>query len=587
MITEHDFNGDSLVDLIEHRAKNQADKIAYTHLKDRDGDIEEISYADFEKRVKQLAAKLQEFGVEGERIVLMYPPGIDYTVAYFAVIFAGAIAVPVYEPRQSNHFNRIESILADCQPKILLTKEKVIKATSDEILEKLSQFGATWLTTDNEDFFTGNEVWQPVTLSKNSVVFLQYTSGSTGNPKGVMVTNGNLLHNSEMIRLVTGQDQSSCMVTWLPPYHDMGLIGGLIQPLYTGYQCVILSPISVIQRPIKWLNAIRDYKGTISGGPNFIYEACVKRVRDKQLAGCDLSSWQIAFNGAEPINADTVNAFSERFEQYGFKHTSHLPCYGMAETTLMVTSANHNTSPVISYFDKDQLQADFGKRSNQIMSAIPLVSSGKVVPDLDIKIVDPDSGRELDDGQVGEVWVRGDSVALGYWQKAPITGEDFVGILEGDVENRYLRTGDLGFIDDQEVFITGRIKDLIIIRGKNHYPQDIEATVTDASEHIKPHTGAAFSVEHEGAEKLVVMQEIDRRLESEQHHEVKEILKEKVAEYHGLQLFDVKFIRPGTLPKTTSGKIQRRLAKKVYLDEALENAMPLEKQSEENLREKL
>ncbi|WP_417446646.1 fatty acyl-AMP ligase [Kangiella sp.] len=587
MINQHDFCGGSLIDLVEHRAKVQPDKIAYIHLKDRDGDIEKITYIDFERRVKQLAAKLQEFDVAGERIVLMYPPGIDYTVAYFAVIFAGAIAVPVYEPRQSNHFNRIERILADCQPKILLTKEKVIKATSDEILEKLSQFGASWLTTDSEDCFTGDEVWKPVSLSKDSVVFLQYTSGSTGNPKGVMVTNGNLLHNSEMIRQVTGQDQSSCMVTWLPPYHDMGLIGGLIQPMYTGYQCVILSPISVIQRPIKWLNAIRDYKGTISGGPNFIYEACVKRVREKQLIDCDLSSWQVAFNGAEPINADTVNAFSARFEQYGFRHSSHLPCYGMAETTLMVSSACHVSSPIISYFDKEHLQADLGKRSNQLDAAVSLVSSGKVVPDLEIKVVDPENAIENADGQVGEIWVKGDSIALGYWQKAPVTGEDFVGILDGDTEHRYLRTGDLGFIDNQEVFITGRIKDLIIIRGKNHYPQDIEATITDASEHIKPHSGAAFSVELDGAEKLVVMQEIDRRLEPEQHVEVKEILKEKVAENHGLQLFDVKFIRPGTLPKTTSGKIQRRQAKKVYLDEVLANALPLEEKPVANLMEEL
>lgn len=582
---QHDFNGSSLIELIEHRAKYQPDKIAYTHLKDREGDIEEITYADFAEKVKQLAARLQKFDVSGERIVLMYPPGIDYTVAYFAVIFAGAIAVPVYEPRQSTHFNRIERILADCSPKLLLTKDKVVKATSDEILEKLSQFGATWITTDSADFCSGDETWQQVSLAKDSVVFLQYTSGSTGNPKGVMVTNGNLLHNSEMIRLVTGQDQSSCMVTWLPPYHDMGLIGGLIQPLYSGYHCVILSPISVIQRPIKWLNAIRDFKGTISGGPNFIYEACVKRIRDKQLVDCDLSSWQVAFNGAEPINADTVNAFSERFKEFGFNHSSHLPCYGMAETTLMVTSADNTESPIISAFDKEQLQADYGTRSNQLDSAVSLVSSGKVVPGLEIKIVDPETALELSYGQVGEVWVRGDSVAVGYWQKAPITGEDFVGILNGDTENRYLRTGDLGFVDNEEVFITGRIKDLIIIRGKNHYPQDIEATITEASDHIKPHSGAAFSVEHEGAEKLVLMQEIDRRLEPEQHIEVKEILKEKVAENHGLQLFDVRFIRPGTLPKTTSGKIQRRHAKKVYLDEALANAFSVEKKQVAKLAE--
>jgi acyl-CoA synthetase (AMP-forming)/AMP-acid ligase II len=328
-----------------------------------------------------------------------------------------------------------------------------------------------------------------------------------------------------------------------------------------------MSPISVIQRPIKWFNAIRDYKATVSGGPNFMYEACVKRIRDKQLEDCDLSSWTTAFNGAEPINNEVLEQFSQRFEKYGYKRTTHLPCYGMAETTLIVSGSDFDSEPVVKYFNKEFLHKDKALVTTDDKNSQPLVSCGKAASGLTVKIVDPESFKELHENQIGEVWVKGDSIAKGYWQKAPVSGQDFVGILDGDPEDRYFRTGDLAFIHEGEIYITGRIKDLIIVRGKNHYPQDIEATTTKSSDRLKPHTTAAFSVNDEGTEKLVLLQEIDRRAELSEKKEVHAAIKEAIAEEHGIQLHDIVFIRPGALPKTTSGKIQRGLARKVYLEQ--------------------
>jgi len=307
------FTGNSIIELIRFRAQYQTDDIAYIHIKDQKDKKEIITYGEFEQRIKKLAAKLQLYDVQGERIVLMYPSGIDYIVAYFAVIFSGAIAVPVYEPRQSSHFNRLTNILEDASPKLLLMSDKTVTVTNQELMNELTGYGAELLITDKPEFkLPPADSWQPASLENNDIVFLQYTSGSTGNPKGVMVSNGNILHNSQQILHATEPDASFCCVSWLPPYHDMGLIGGLIQPLYAGYPCIIMSPISVIQRPIKLLKAIHEYKATISGGPNFIFDACVHRIRDKQLEGIDLSSWRIAFNGAEPVNAHTMKRFMLR-----------------------------------------------------------------------------------------------------------------------------------------------------------------------------------------------------------------------------------------------------------------------------------
>jgi len=561
------FNGQSIIELIRFRAQHQANDIAYVHIKDKKDQKEIITYGEFEQRIKSLSAKLQSYNVQGERIVLMYPSGIDYIVAYFAVIFSGAIAVPVYEPRQSSHFARLTNILEDASPKILLMSDKTVTVTSQALMNELTGYGAELLITDKPGFrLPPADSWQPVSLENNDIVFLQYTSGSTGNPKGVMVSNGNILHNSRQIFHATKPDAHFCCVSWLPPYHDMGLIGGLIQPLYAGYPCIILSPVSVIQRPIKLLKAIHEYKATISGGPNFIFDACVDRIRDKQLNDIDLSSWKIAFNGAEPVNAHTMKRFSNRFKQYGFDENAHYPCYGMAESTLFISGSRVKSGAVVRQFDRKSLQKDKAEPASQGDTQI-LVSSGYMSGDMDIKIINPETNIECKAQQVGEVWVRGDSVAQGYWKREEKSGEDFCGIIDGDNKHHYLRTGDLAFFHKSELFIAGRIKDVIIIRGKNYYPQDIEYTITNACSEIKPNSGAAFSVDHEGRERLVILQELNHRLNEHHKDEIREIIRSEVSRHHEVQVLDIIFISPGKLPKTTSGKIQRQASKTVYLTE--------------------
>ncbi len=561
------FTGNSIIELIRFRTQHQTDDVAYIHIKDKKDKKETITYGEFEQRIKKLAAKLQLYDVQGERIVLMYPSGIDYIVAYFAVIFSGAIAVPVYEPRQSNHLNRLTNILEDASPKLLLMSDKTVTVTNQELMNELTGYGAELLITDQPEFkLPPAESWQPVSLENNDIVFLQYTSGSTGNPKGVMVSHGNILHNSQKILHATEPDASFCCVSWLPPYHDMGLIGGLIQPLYAGYPCIIMSPISVIQRPIKLLKAIHEYKATISGGPNFIFDACVNRIRDKQLEGIDLSSWRIAFNGAEPINAHTIKRFSDRFKQYGFDENAHYPCYGMAESTLFISGSRVKNGAVVRQFDKKSLQNDHAKPATQGNTQM-LVSSGYISQNMGIKIINPENNIECKEFQVGEVWIRGDSVAQGYWKQEEKPGEDFSGMIKGKNKHRYLRTGDLAFFCENELFITGRIKDVIIIHGKNYYPQDIEYSITNAHPEIKPGSGAAFSVDHEGNERLVILQELNHRLDEHQKSEIREIIRSEISQHHEVQILDIAFIAPGRLPKTTSGKIQRQASKTVYLTE--------------------
>lgn len=561
------FEGESLIDLIKFRAQQQPNAMAYTHLKDRKDEKESINYQHLHDEICRLAAYFQQLGIKGERVVLAYPTGLEYIVAYFAVIFAGGIAVPVFEPRQSAHFARLQGIIEDCKPMLMISNEQTQRVTNEDSIAIIKNAGVHWLTTDNLAEFNTIQAsdWSPITLQPEAVVFLQYTSGSTGNPKGVKVTNGNLIHNSQVIARATQPDESFVCVSWLPPYHDMGLIGSLLQPLFSGYPCVVLSPVSVIQRPYKLLQAISDYKATISGGPNFIFETCVNRIRDNQIEGVDLSSWKVAFNGAEPIHAETLYNFTERFSEYGFSGKAHYPCYGLAENTLFATGAKAQSGAVVKKFDPQELKKGYACNSNND-EAISLVSSGYPDAEVTLHIINPKNATELPERTVGEIWLQGKSQPLGYWERERVMGEEFFGLLEGDNENTYFRTGDLGFVDGGELFVTGRIKDLIIVRGKNHYPQDIELTIVKSSDDIKSHCVAAFSYVENNAECVAALVEVKQNVSEEQRKIIQEGIVETVAKRHDLKLANVCFIKPGSLPKTTSGKIQRRAAQQAYLN---------------------
>ncbi|HST63385.1 MAG TPA: AMP-binding protein, partial [Longimicrobium sp.] len=424
--------------------------------------------------------------------------------------------------------------------------------------------GLRWMATKDvpADEAAG---WRDPEVSGDTLAFLQYTSGSTAAPKGVMVSHGNLLHNFAVIEGFTGYTPATRSVIWLPPYHDMGLIGGILQPLYTGYWAALFSPVAFIQRPARWLEAISRYGATSSGGPNFAYELCVHAVRPEERAGLDLSRWEIAFNGAEPVRAETLRAFAEAFAPNGFRSQAFFACYGLAEATLMVTGSDPAELPVERAVDAEALG------EGTVLEAEPegryrLVGSGRSAPSQRVIIVDPATLRECAPDRVGEVWVAGASVASGYWGRPEATAETFGAYEAGTGEGPFLRTGDLGFLDGGELFITGRLKDLIVIRGRNHYPQDIEMTAARSHEGLRAGSGAAFSVDDGGEERLVVVQEVSRQAAAGLDvEEVAAAIRRAVASEHGVQVHAVVVARTGGVPKTTSGKVQRRACRAAFL----------------------
>ena len=485
-------------------------------------------------------------------------------------MYAGVVAVPAYPPRRNQSVERLRAIVNNSKAKEVLTTTSVWNNLEHHFAHVPELSSLHWLATDN---IAGNQVptWQPPAIESNSLAFLQYTSGSTGAPKGVMVSHGNLLHNSELIYQGFGHSPQSTGIIWLPMYHDMGLIGGVIQPLYGGFPVVLLSPLTFLQKPLRWLEAISRYQGSTSGGPNFAYDLCLRKISPEQCAGLDLSSWSVAFSGAEPVRADTLEQFAERFAPCGFRPEAFYPCYGMAETTLFVSGGAKQAPPVIEHVDTAALKQGQAVVASPSETTQALVGCGRSASDQSLVIADPQTKSACAPGQVGEIWVAGASVTQGYWQQPDKTGETFSAYLSNSGQGPFLRTGDLGFINAHgELFVTGRLKDVIVIRGRNHYPQDIEATVERAHPSVRPHCSAAFAVEIEGQERLVVVAEVERR--SRHCLDVAQVagdVRQAISAQHGLQAQAVVFIKTGNIPKTSSGKIQRSTCRAKFLQETL------------------
>jgi amino acid adenylation domain-containing protein len=546
-----------LPEVLRARALREPDCQLFTFLAEGEAEAATFTCSELDRRARAIAAELQDRTRRGDRALLLFPAGLDFIAAFFGCLYAGVVAVPCSPPRPRRGLEGLERQAHDAGASLALTTrelhDRIAAPDAGPALRGLS-----WLITDElpSDSASGWRPWSPM---PEDLAFLQYTSGSTSAPRGVLVSHGNLLDNERQIREAFGQTEASLVVGWLPLYHDMGLIGNVLQPLFCGGRCVLMSPSAFLQRPLRWLEAISRYRATTSGGPSFAYELCARR-SPAAAAGLDLSSWSLAFCGAEPVRADTLERFAAAFAPLGFRRTAFYPCYGLAEATLFVSGGRCGEAPRVRAWSARGLAHGDGRPAAPGEESRELVSCGGAFGESRIAVVDPLSAVPCPPGRIGEVWISGPSVAGGYWGRAGESGETFGARLAGSAEGPFLRTGDLAFLADGELYLTGRRKDLIIIRGSNHYPQDLELSAERSHPLLRPGCGAAFAIAEEGEggeERLVLVQEVDRRATPADLAAALAAIRGAIAEEHELQPAAVVLIAAGTLPKTSSGKVQR------------------------------
>ena len=559
----------TLTQILAERARQFGDRKAYT-FKGSHGD-ESITFQELDRRARAIGCKLQETVEAGDRVLLLFHAGLDFISSFFGCLYAGALAVPTTFPKPRRPMPRLQSIAGGCSPTAVLTDSETLSGM-DQVIGTPEFSQTSWIAVDSIVDSLADTL-QPAQSDSTDLAFLQFTSGSTSEPKGVMVSHGNLLHNLETIRqgfdLRAASDGGEIQngVFWLPAYHDMGLIGGILETLYVGGHSVLMSPAAFLQRPMSWLECMSQYSATISGAPNFAYELCSTRATDEQCSSLDLSNWKVAFCGAEPIRPETLSMFAERFSVSGFSDSSFYPCFGLAEGTLLASGGKGPGPLVVRHVDRESL------RQNRVVWADnpdgentqALVGCGDALNGQRLAIVDPKTHIECQDESVGEIWLHGPSVACGYWGHDEASKETFQAHLQ-DGDGPFLRTGDLGFKSGDQLFVTGRVKDVIIIRGRNHYPQDIEKSACDGHEALRQDSGAVFTLSGEkGDEQVIVVHEVDRQYRKADFDEVIRAVRRSVAEVHELEVHGVVLIRHMSLPRTTSGKAQRHLCRKQML----------------------
>ncbi|MDI1443036.1 MupA/Atu3671 family FMN-dependent luciferase-like monooxygenase [Polyangium sp. 6x1] len=565
----------TLNDILRARAFARPDDVLYHFLAtgDVDGPVETWSYGRLDHAARAVAAALQGAGIQGGRALLLFPPSLDFVAALMGCLYAGTAAVPTYPPdpgRLDRTLPRLRAIARDSRAQVVLTTAP-IKAMAEMLLPQVPELAElVWIAVDALPPSSA-DAFHPVAIGAETIAILQYTSGSTGAPKGVVLTHANVLHNERLIQRGFGHDaQSTAVVGWLPLFHDMGLIGNVLQPLYHGIPCILMSPIAFLQRPQRWLEAISRYGASTSGGPNFAYELCARKVPNEVLERLDLRSWKVAFNGAEPLQADTLRRFAERFAPCGFRPEAFYPCYGLAEATLFVAGARPSEGARTRTLDAAALAQG---RAVEVASAHPearaMVSSGWLGEGMRAVIVDPHTREPRAEGGVGEIWLEGPSVASGYWGRDEETAATFDARLASG-EGPFLRTGDLGFLAEGELFVTGRQKDLIILRGRNVYPQDVELTAEQTHAAVRPGCVAAFGLEVGGEERLALVAEVEPARVGGSMESVMEAIRRAVADEHAAHLHLIALLAPRSIHKTSSGKIQRRACKQALLAGALE-----------------
>jgi acyl-CoA synthetase (AMP-forming)/AMP-acid ligase II len=540
--------------MLQQRAAESPHDRAFTYLWDGEADELVLTFGDLDRRARGLARELEETVGAGERAVLLYPPGLDFAIALFACLYARVVPVPSYPPdptRLDRTLPRLQEILEDADAKAILTTSGILMAqeTLIEVAPALESY--RWIATDEErpdEPFTAREV------RESDIILLQYTSGSTGAPKGVVVTWENMRANTESLARAYRLSRESVVVSWLPHYHDMGFIV-LVLTVTCGFHATLFSPLDFLQKPVRWLNAITKAKATTTLAPNFAFDLCVRKTTPADRAALDLSRMVTWLNAAEPIAAATIERFTKAFEPCGFELTALAPTYGLAEATVFVSCSPFGSPPVLHSSTSPE-----GK-------PVTRVSSGRVV-DLDVVIVDPETRARVEDGQFGEIWLRGKAVGRGYWRKEEESEATFRATLASG-EGPFLRTGDLGFLSKGELFVTGRHKDLIIVRGRNFYPSDIERTIEATTTAVRPGCGAVFSVTTEDGESAVVVYELDPRAD-ENPDPIMTLIRHEVASTHDLPIDVVVLIKARSVPKTSSGKIMRRATREAFEQGTLE-----------------
>jgi acyl-CoA synthetase (AMP-forming)/AMP-acid ligase II len=581
---ERDLKPTTLVELLRHRALRQPEQRAFAFQEDGERESSHLTYSELDQRARSIATVLQDLNAAGERVLLLYPPGLEYVAAFFGCLYAGAIAVPIYPPRPNRTLERLREIVADAQARFALTSTTILSRLRCSLGDEPTLEALRWLDTESVSPDLA-QTWKFPELQSNTLAFLQYTSGSTSQPKGVMVSHSNLLNNARMVRQAFELTEESIYVCWLPLYHDMGLIGSVVVPVCAGVPSILMPPLAFLQRPFRWLQAISRYRATVSGGPNFAYDLCARKVTPEQRASLDLSSWRLASNGAEPVRADTMKRFTETFRECGFRPEAFYPCYGLAEATLFASGGLKAASPVLQTVDAGSFERDrvcvtpVGTAATRM-----LVGCGRAWLDERIVIANPETLTECPPDQVGEIWVSGPNITQGYWNRAEETRQIFHAFLANTEEGPFLRTGDLGFFKDGELFVAGRLKDLIIIEGRNHHPQDIEETVERSHPAIRLGGCAVFSIDVDCQERLVIVVEIERLhrtgrpnaastagntdTQKDEPNDPKAIIqtvRRAVAENHDLQTYVIQLVKGGSIPRTSSGKLRRSACRKAFL----------------------
>lgn len=532
--------------ILRHAAERGAQRV-FTFLKDGEEEESSLTYAELRDQALVVAAELAALGLAGQRVVLLHPPGRDFVIAFCGCLLAGVVAVPLHPPVTRRLLERVQAVVEDCRAAAVLVTEAGVAGV--EALA--SSHGLVVVATDRAAAAARGE--PALCAEADRPAFLQYTSGSTGSPKGVIITQGNLVVNSGQIGEAFATRPGDVGVNWLPLLHDMGLIGNVVHVIHQGITCVHMSPQSMIRKPLRWLKAVAKYRATISGGPDFAWRLIADRLTGEDLAGLDLSSWRVAYSGAEPVRATTLDRASTLLSQAGFGSEAFLPCYGLAETTLIVSGGPSGSEL--------RLESPVGNDSE----GVHYVGCGRPVPAGSVAIVDPDTCAERKEGVVGEVWATGANIAAGYWGREAQSEATFRARRPGDART-WLRTGDLGFLKDGNLFISGRIKDLLIVNGRKHHPEDVEATIHSHVEECAGGAGAVFQVEGDGRSRLVAAVEMaDRPTGEAELRELKERVNAAVWCFHEILVDEVVAVRPGRLPRTTSGKVRRGETRVQYL----------------------